>query len=346
MDNLPTPTMIPAQSKSSPREASSEKLLAEGADLPAQSTVHGNEAARQPELDTQRDIGTTVHSGPPETFQSTQTQLMAAKRGFYDAMVESPFAFRSNLGSPAEAASDVLRPDAFFDDDAKRTPGTNGSFTGGWGNRGRAVGAEDLLFKTPAPRASNQKSLSNSQEQRRRIPPISPAVSAMETPKLLSAPSALTFTPFSAFETPIKTPDSKRKEGISPLTFSPLRDATQPADHHRRSSSAKKSVKFAGFGLLDDGDDDDDDDGSVDEDTASSATGSSTRYMDSPKKGQQAEDAKEDLLKEVMGFMGNDLWDIDEELKKMAAANPKSDNNRRGNNSSLSTKIPRRRHWR
>ncbi|RPB06036.1 hypothetical protein L873DRAFT_1796957 [Choiromyces venosus 120613-1] len=263
---------------------------------------HGQKFFSAPNV--RRDAEETADEEDPEPYQSTQTQLMAARKGFFDALNDSPFFPQSKLGTMTEETPSVPRPDSFFNLDASKTPTL--SFGGGWGNRGKTSDTDSTPFKTPAPR-SNWKPSGNIQVpgtgSPQRPPPAGTGFAqTIDTPKP-STPEGTTFTPFSAFATPNGTPEPTQKD-ISPLTFSPLRDATQLPP--RQGSGAKPHVKFVGFGLLDE---DDEDDTSLD-------LGSNT----SPKFGQNALEEKEDLVKEVMGFMGQQVWDIDEELKKMAGA--------------------------
>jgi len=62
----------------------------------------------------------------------------------------------------------------------------------------------------------------------------------------------------------------------------------------------------------------------LDEDEAATSIGLGPKS--SPKPSQRATDEREDLVKEVMGFMGQQVWDIDEELKKMAGGNRSTKN--------------------
>ncbi|KAG0642141.1 hypothetical protein HOY80DRAFT_669901 [Tuber brumale] len=237
----------------------------------------------------------------PELCQGTQTQLMAAKKGFLDALNDSPFFPQSKLSTTAEETPSVLRPDSFFDLGASKTPTL--SFGGSWRNRGKITDTDSSSsFKTPVPR-SNWRPSGDIQVPGTNSPPPPPTstkfAQTINTPK----PSTLegtTFTPFAAFATPNATPEPTQKD-ISPLTFSPLRDVTQHPS--RQESGTKPYVKFVGFGLLDE-----------DEDATSLDLGPN----DFPKSSQKAPDEKEDLVKEVMGFMGQQVWDIDEELRKMA----------------------------
>ncbi|CAZ79757.1 unnamed protein product [Tuber melanosporum] len=245
----------------------------------------------------------------PEPCQGTQTQLMAAKKGFFDALNDSPFFPQSKLSTTAEETPSVLRPDSFLDLGACKTPTL--SFGGSWRNRGKVTDTDSSSsFKTPVPR-SNWRPSGDIQVPGTNSPPPPPTSTefpqTINTPKP-STPEGTTFTPFAAFATPNATPEPTQKD-ISPLTFSPLRDVTQHPS--RQESGTKPYVKFVGFGLLDE-----------DEDAASLDLGPNNF----PKSGQKAPDEKEDLVKEVMGFMGQQVWDIDEELKKMARGSQSTKN--------------------
>lgn len=242
-----------------------------------------------------------------EPYQSTQTQLMAAKKGFFDALNDSPFFLESKLSTTAEETPSVLRSGSFFNLDTSKTPTL--SFGGGWGNRGKITGTDSTPFKTPVPR-SNWRPSSGIQVPGTSTPPPPGSTGFAQTIGTLkpSTPEGTTFTPFAAFATPNGTPEPTQKD-ISPLTFSPLRDVTQQPPS--QESNRKPYVKFMGFSLLD-------------EDEA--ATNIDLGPNSSPKLGQRATDEREDLVKEVMGFMGQQVWDIDEELKKMAGGNQSTKN--------------------
>ncbi|CUS14244.1 unnamed protein product [Tuber aestivum] len=267
---------------------------------------HGQSYFSAPEV---RRNGEGVADEDPEPYQSTQTQLMAAKRGFFDALNDSPFFPQSKLSTTTEGTPSVLQPDSFFNLDASKTPTL--SFGGSWGNRGKITDTDPTSFKTPVPR-NRRKTSSDIRVPGANPPPPPPLMGAefAETVGILkpSTPEGTTFTPFAAFATPNGTPEPTQKD-ISPLTFSPIRDATQHPP--REGSSTKAYVKFVGFGLLDE-----------DEDATSLNLGPNSF----PGPGQKAPDDKEDLVKEVMGFMGQQVWDIDEELKKMAKGNQSTKN--------------------
>ncbi|PWW71938.1 hypothetical protein C7212DRAFT_302531 [Tuber magnatum] len=259
---------------------------------------HGQSYFSAPEV---RRNGEEIADEGPEPSQSTQTQLMAAKRGFFDALNDSPFFSQSKLSTMTEETPSALRPDSFFNIDASKTPTL--SFGGSWGSRRRVTDTDPASFKTPVPR-SNRKPSGDTQPPGTDSPPP-PLTGVGFKP---STPEGTTFTPFAAFATPNGTPEPTQKD-ISPLTFSPLRDVTQHPPC--RESSTKPYVKFVGFGLLDEGED---------------ATSLDLGPNSFPKSGQKAPDDREDLVKEVMGFMGQQVWDIDEELKKMAGGNQSTKN--------------------
>ena len=232
---------------------------------------------------------------------------MAAKKGFFDALNDSPFFLESKLSTATEETPSVLRPGSFFNLDPSKTPTL--SFGGGWGSRGKITGTDSTPFKTPVPR-SNWRPSSGIQVPGTGTPPPPGSTEFAQTIGTLkpSTPEGTTFTPFAAFATPNGTPDPTQKD-ISPLTFSPLRDVTQQPPS--QESNRKPYVKFMGFSLLD-------------EDEAATSIGLGPNS--SPKPGQRATDEREDLVKEVMGFMGQQVWDIDEELKKMAGGNQSTKN--------------------
>lgn len=127
------------------------------------------------------------------------------------------------------------------------------------------------------------------------------------------SPPGTAFTPFRAFATPESSPKASQRE-FSPLTFSPLKTGQCP--------STKKSVKFSGgFGLLDDDE----------EETLSDGEFSPLKLREM---GQQG-GSEEGLVEEVMEFMGGGVWDIDEELRKMAGATSKVKGPERGRGNSV-----------
>jgi len=272
------------------------------ANEPPQS--HGRSYLLAPEA--QRNEAERADEADLELYQSTQAQLIAAKKGFFDALNDSPFFLQSKLSTTVEETPSVLRSDSFFNLDASKTPTL--SFGGGWGNRGKIPGTDSTPFKTPVPRSSWRPS--NDIQVPGTSPPPPASTEFAQTINTLkpSTPEGTTFTPFAAFATPNGTPEPTQKD-ISPLTFSPLRDVTQHPPG--RESNTKPYVKFVGFGLLDE-----------DETATSLDLGPNI----SPKPGQKASDEREDLVKEVMGFMGQQVWDIDEELKKMAGGNQNTKN--------------------
>jgi len=239
-----------------------------------------------------------------EPYQSTQTQLMAAK-GFFDALNDSPFFLQSKLSTTTEETPSVLQSDTFFNLDTSKTPTL--SFGGGWGGRSKIPVTDPTPFKTPVPR-SNWRSSGDIQVPGT-SPPLPVGTKFAQTINTLkpSTPEGTTFTPFAAFATPNGTPEPTQKD-ISPLTFSPLRDVTQHPPG--QESNTKPYVKFVGFGLLD-------------EDETATTLDLGPNIPSKP--GQKASDEK-DLVKEVMGFMGQQVWDIDEELKKMAGGNQNTKN--------------------
>lgn len=120
------------------------------------------------------------------------------------------------------------------------------------------------------------------------------------------SPLGTAFTPFRAFATPESSPKRMGERSFSPLDFSPEARAQGSDDV---MSTAKKSVKF-GFGLLDD-------DEEAESTSISFGSGFSPVNFRDP--GQQGEGQADDLVEQVMGFMGGGVWNIDEELKKMAS---------------------------
>lgn len=225
------------------------------------------------------------------SWQSTQYQLLAAQKGFFDALQDSPVVF-----SPYHLAEtpgrDLLRPISYFDNEpgVAETPRLDTD---------RAVnsGIMSSPSKTPAGRSAGLRS-------QNKDPFISPFRSTFGEGG--ESPSGTAFTPFRAFATPESSPKPTGERVLSPLTFTPMGAQTQQLDG---IASTAKSVKF-GFGLLDD----DDEDGST-----GGSFGSGFNPMNFMVPGQQGAGQEEDLVGQVMGFMGGGVWNIDEELKKMAS---------------------------
>lgn len=121
------------------------------------------------------------------------------------------------------------------------------------------------------------------------------------------SPLGTAFTPFRAFATPESSPKRVGGRILSPLAFTPMGAPTQRPDN---ATSITKTGENFGFGLLDDDD----------EESTGRSFGSGFSPVNFRDPGQQGESQAEDLVEQVMGFMGSGVWNIDEELKKMASA--------------------------
>lgn len=121
------------------------------------------------------------------------------------------------------------------------------------------------------------------------------------------SPLETAFTPFRAFATPESSPKRTGGTILNPLAFTPMGAPAQQPDG--ATSTAKRSVKF-GFGLLDDDDE---------EESTIRSFGNGFSPVNFREPGQQGASQAEDLVEQVMGFMGGGVWNIDEELKKMAS---------------------------
>lgn len=223
------------------------------------------------------------------SWQNTQYQLLAAQKGFFDALQDSPVVFSPHLNETP--GRDLLRPISYFDNE----PGV--SETPQPGND-RTTDENMSPSKYLTDRNANFQSIGG------RDAFISPFRSTFGEGG--ESPLGTAFTPFRAFATPESSPKQAGERHFSPLTFTP----EAPAQIFNGSTSTtRKSVKF-GFGLLDDDDDE--------EESTSRSFGSGFSPVNFRDPGQQGAVQAEDLVEQVMGFMGGGVWDIDDELKKMA----------------------------
>lgn len=227
------------------------------------------------------------------SWQNTQHQLLAAQKGFFDALQDSPVVF-SPYDLTETPGRDLLRPISYFDDE----PGVGE--TPRLGNQ-RIANDENMSSpsKTLAGRGAGFRISGNKDSF------ITPFKSTFGEGG--ESPLETAFTPFRAFATPESSPKRTGGTILSPLAFTPMGAPAQRP--YGATSTAKRSVKF-GFGLLDDDDE---------EESTIRSFGNGFSPVDFREPGQQGASQAEDLVEQVMGFMGGGVWNIDEELKRMAS---------------------------
>lgn len=223
------------------------------------------------------------------SWQNTQHQLLVAQKGFFDALEDSPVVF-SPYNLTETPGRDLLRPISYFDNE----PGV--CETPQLGNH-RITNDENM--SSPSKTLTGRSAMFRSSGNKDAF--MTPFRSTFGEGGL--SPLGTAFTPFRAFATPESSPKRVEERILSPLALTPMGASTQRPD-------TKKGENF-GFGLLDDDDD---------EELTGRSFGSGFSPVNFRDPGQQGESQAEDLVEQVMGFMGSGVWNIDEELKKMASA--------------------------
>lgn len=226
------------------------------------------------------------------SWQNTQHQLLAAQKGFFDALQDSPVVF-SPYNLAETPGRDLLRPVSYFDNEPSvcETP-----------QLGNHRITNDENMSSPSKTLTGRSAMFRSSGNKDAF--MTPFKSTFGEGGL--SPLGTAFTPFRAFATPESSPKRVGGRILSPLAFTPMGAPTRRLDG--ATSIAKKGENF-GFGLLDD-----------DEESTGVSFGSSFSPVNLRDPGQQGESQAEDLVEQVMGFMGSGVWNIDEELKKMASA--------------------------
>lgn len=305
-NTLPTPSLLEATAvkppQQEPEKASSLPLDSKTATIPQLPTRQ----PQSPKASEQAPPEVTGSEPPPSeaeeqlqsqaaSWGSTQYQVRAAEKGFFDALKDSPVVYGPL--STETPGRDLLRPISFFDNEpgVAETPqlGNNRAVN----NKNMTSPSKNLGF------TSTNTKWGNGGRSGDRDSFISPFRSTFGEGG--QSPPGTAFTPFRAFATPESSPKRATQRMLNPLTFSSLNEPTQQPE-----TSTKKMVKF-GFGLLDDEDEDEDEptDGSF-------GSGFSPVGVRIP--GQQGMEEGQQLVETVMGFMGGGVWDIDEELRKMS----------------------------
>lgn len=333
IQTLPLPDAVATQSPQPENEKTNAPLLpnSDGNTVSHSSALYSQEPKPHSQVQPESTEPEPPISGAEEPLQSqaaswqnTQHQLLAAQKGFFDALQDSPVVFSPH---PNETPGrDLLRPISYFDNE----PGV--SETPQPGND-RTTNENMSPSKYLTDRNANFQSIGG------RDTFISPFRSTFGEGG--ESPLGTAFTPFRAFATPESSPKQAEESLFSPLTFTPEAPARGFND---ATSTTKKSVKF-GFGLLDDDDE---------EEPTSRSFGSGFSPVNFRDPGQQGAGQAEDLVEQVMGFMGGGVWNIDDELKKMADGNTPGgaastseageEGNRKGKGSSARKRLYGKRH--